>query len=247
MMLALSVLLFAFAQQPAAAPAPPPQTAVSHASANAAGTPSAPVFGPSHVVLEDGDLSFDLPDGVRSRTDLVERWNKESKDKSKSGNPCTEVRLIAYDTLSVRRVQVYRYNAECLNQHPVSLSKTRSTAQSLLRAMLRNLGTEAMASPMDYTLDDRTAATTVGNVYALASHGILFGESTCFPTKDDLTCMVFISYNAARARTLAAMPIRFGNHKPVAAIPDDVSRFTALPTNTFHDDRRGVEFTYPGS
>ncbi|MDE1160827.1 MAG: hypothetical protein PW792_02650 [Acidobacteriaceae bacterium] len=206
-----------------------------------------PTFGPSHVVLPEADLSFDLPDGIRSRTDLLARINSNSKSKSAAGKPCVQLQLYAFDAISVRRIFLYRYNGECFEQHPLTQDRVRSTSGMLLKNMLHGNGKETMASPMDYTLGTRTAGITTGNVYSQANHGILFGEAMCLPTNLDLTCMVFISSSASKVRRLAALPLTFGKDAPTAAIPEDVSRFNLLPSITFHDDKRHIEYTYPGT
>lgn len=211
-----------------------------------AAAPVAPTFGPSHVELEDSGISFDLPEGIRSRLDLQARMNANFKKKSASGKPCVESQLNAFDTLSLRNILVYRYNGECF-ENGLTPDRVRSTTNVLLKSMLHPHGMETMASPMDYTLGTRSASLTTGNVYSKQNHGVLFGEAMCVPSQMDLTCFLFFSSTASKVRRLAALPLRFGNDAPTAAIPEDVSRFNLLPTITFHDDKRHIEYSYPGS
>jgi len=104
-----------------------------------------------------------------------------------------------------------------------------------------------MASPLDYELAKHPATVISGNVYSEANHGLLFGEMACASVESDIACWAFISSTAPKALRLAELPVQFDGKDAVPVIPGDLSRFVALPSATYRDEQRHLEFTYPGS
>jgi hypothetical protein len=230
------VLLLAagFLQMQTPPPAPPPTPATT------------PVYGPSHVEDTSLHLSFDLPEGIQSRKDLADGANQKFEKKSPAGEPCVTLPLLAFDPKVVRRIYFYRYNGACFPEG-ITTEQLRTSARRALTSILHNSGRESMSSPIDYKLSGHAAAVMSGNVYSEANHGVLFGEMTCVAIEKDMACWAFISSTNAKATRLAALPVQFDGHAPEPIIPEDMSQLVALPTLTFHDDQRHIEFTYPGS
>jgi len=205
-----------------------------------------PEIGPSHVVLADNGISLDLPQGIDSRPDIARGVEAKFTKKSTSGHLCTRMPLLAFDSSALRRIYVWQYNGECLEQ-PVTEGQLRATVLRLMHSMLHTQGAETVTSPIDYTLAGHPADVITGSVYAKENHGLLFSEATCLRVKLDVVCLAFTSSSVSKARRLAALPLRFDSSAATAAIPEDVSKLALFPTNTFHDDRLHVEFEYPGT
>jgi hypothetical protein len=205
-----------------------------------------PVYGPSHFEDASLGLSFDLPDGIQSRKDLADEVNHKFLKKSPAGDPCVFLPMIAFDPKVIRRIYFYRYNGACFPAG-ISQEQLRSSSRLVLTSILQNSGRESMSSPIDYKLGGHPASAISGNVYSEVNHGVLFGEMTCAAVQKDMVCWAFISSTIAKAARLSTLPIAFDGQTPEPIIPESMSQLVALPTLTFHDDQRHIEFTYPGS
>jgi len=215
-------------------------------SQTAPAPPPTPVYGPSHVEVEPLHLVFDLPDGIRSRVDLADQTNEKFQKKSPTGEKCVSVPALAFDPAVVRRIYFYHYRGDCFDAG-VTPGTLRNVVRSALTGILQASGKPSMASPLDYELAHHPATVISGNVYSEANHGLLFGEMACASVEGDIACWAFISSTAPKAARLAALPVRFDGNDAVPIIPEDLSRFVALPSITYRDEQRHLEFTYPGS
>jgi hypothetical protein len=233
------LLLFAFFQ--AASPA-----AVSLGVPQAAA--AAPRLGSPHFRSEAMHLAFDVPEGVEVRPDAADKANEVLKEKSKSpaGEPCTTIPLLAFNPKVIQRIYLYQTDATCF-AGGLTQERLRTSAASILTAMLHTMGTPSVASAIDYSLGGKPAVVTTGNVFSEQNHGIVFGEVGCVLLDSYSACWVFMAGSADKVARLAALPVRFDGQEPAPIVPDDVSRLSVPSTITYHDDARHFEFTYPGT
>ena len=237
--------VFAFSLAAGLPQAAPPQSQ-SQSSPQSTSPEPAPVYGPSHIQSDSLHLSFDLPDGIQFRKDLTDATNKKFDKKSPTGAPCTLLETIAFNPKILNRIYFYHFNGDCI-EGGVTQERLRSVAAKGLTGILHASGKESMTSPLDFDMAAHPAAVMSGNVFSEANHGVLFGEMACAAVAKDIACWTFVSSTLSKTSRLAAMPVQFDGQPPAPIIPADISDLVALPTLTFHDDQRHIEFTYPGT
>jgi len=228
---AISLGLMQSSTPPAAAPQAPPST---------------PVYGPSHIKVKTLHLAFDLPEGIRSREDIADQMNQKFQKKSPTGEKCVSVPALAFDPVALRRIYFYHYRGDCFPSG-ITQESLRNVVSPALKGILQASGMPSMTSPLDYELASHPATVVSGNVFSEANHGLLFGEMACASMEGDIACWAFISSTAPKTMRLATLPVQFDGKDPVPVIPEDLSRFVALPSITFRDEQRHLDFTYSGS
>ncbi|MDE1154298.1 MAG: hypothetical protein PW735_01050 [Acidobacteriaceae bacterium] len=218
------------------------------ASAGLAQTATASSTTPSStaVALPDLGIRLDLPAELAVHSEDAKKAETKFTHRSPSGKPCVTIPLIAYASQGVSGVLLWHYNGDCLDQ-PVGRDKLRSMALKVLQSTLHAQGKEHLSSPLDYEMGTLPAAVLTGTVYSRESKGILFSELSCNRIHKDVLCWQFTENTISRARRLAALTVHIDQLPPMPVVPEEESKLALLPTNTFHDDSKHVEFLYPGT
>jgi hypothetical protein len=153
---------------------------------------------------------------------------KEETDKAngvtKAAMACVTSPVVAADpTENFRMIVLVQIDFACIGQ-PATEEALSTVVTSTLTESLHRVGDGVVTAPVRYKVGDYPAAFVRGSVKSDKFSTTFQGSASCvLIDKSKVGCWEFIALSPAAVDALAATPVHFDGHDPMALVPLDVA------------------------